>query len=88
MSLSPVPTAAAMLDKAGNLTIAWLSWFSRLFAVASTVNNSGATAARPVGSAQIPLMIGQSYFDTTLGIPVWIASLNPTVWVNATGVAV
>jgi hypothetical protein len=88
MSLSPLPSSAQLLDKAGNLTVAWLSWFSRLFAVASTVNNSGPTAARPVGSAQIPLMIGQMFFDTTLGIPVWIQSLNPTVWVNATGVPV
>jgi hypothetical protein len=25
------------------------------------------------------------YFDTTLGYPIWLESVNPDVWVDATG---
>jgi hypothetical protein len=88
MSLSPAPIAADVTQKGGFTTPAWKAWISQLFAVVSTVNNSGTTALRPVGSAQIPLSLGQAYFDTTLGIPVWIKSLNPTVWVNSAGAPV
>ncbi len=40
----------------------------------------GATASRPVTS-----QVGSSFFDTTLGLPIW---WNGTAWVNAIGVAV
>ena len=33
-------------------------------------------------------VIGQTTFDTSLGIPIWCKSLNPVVWVNASGMAV
>lgn len=42
---------------------------------------SGTTADRPT----LQLQIGQSYFDTTLGIPIWY---NGTVWKNASGTTV
>jgi hypothetical protein len=86
VSLSPAPLSMDLNAKGGTTASAWRAWLSQLFGVASTVNNAGTTANRPVGSSQIPLAIGQRYFDTTLGIPVWIKSLNPTVWVNASGV--
>jgi hypothetical protein len=38
---------------------------------------SGPTSARPTAS-----FVGQPYFDTTLGCPVW---WNGTGWVNASG---
>jgi hypothetical protein len=38
---------------------------------------SGTTAARPAGVG-----LGQPYFDTTLGVPIW---WNGTIWVNAVG---
>ena len=46
---------------------------------------SGITAHRPVSSAQARLAIGQFYFDTTLGYPIW---WNGTVWKNASGTTV
>ena len=88
MILSPAPLAADLTQKGGSTTPAWRAWLSQLFGVASQINASGPTTQRPIGSAQIPLSLGQSYFDTTLGIPVWIKSLNPTVWVNAAGAPV
>jgi hypothetical protein len=42
---------------------------------------SGTTANRPATE----LLVGQYYFDTTLGIPIWY---NGTNWVNATGTTV
>lgn len=47
--------------------------------VADVVNNpaSGVTAARPSGPA-----VGEPYFDTTLGIPIW---WRGAMWVDATG---
>jgi hypothetical protein len=46
---------------------------------------SGTTANRPLESIQAPIPVGQTYFDTTLGIPIW---WNGTVWKNASGTTV
>jgi len=46
-----------------------------------TVPDSGVTADRPT----FRLQVGQFYFDTTLGIPIW---WNGTVWKNASGTTV
>jgi hypothetical protein len=43
-----------------------------------TIPNSGTSANRPVE----PLLIGQTYFDTTLGQPIW---WNGNYWINAIG---
>lgn len=42
---------------------------------------SGTTANRPT----LQVQVGQQYFDTTLGIPIWY---NGTVWKNASGTTV
>lgn len=42
---------------------------------------TGATASRPTTG----LFAGYVHLDTTLGKPVFVKSLNPTVWVDATG---
>lgn len=49
--------------------------------VALNTPSSGTTAARPTTSLQV----GQQYFDTTLGIPIF---WNGTNWVNASGTTV
>ena len=41
----------------------------------------GTTAQRPA----VGQLIGQQYFDTTLGIPIWY---NGTKWVNSSGTVV
>ena len=43
--------------------------------------SAGTTANRPATSLQV----GQTYFDTTLGIPIW---WNGTNWINASGTTV
>jgi len=42
---------------------------------------AGTTANRPT----LQLQIGQPYYDTSLGIPIWY---NGTVWKNASGTTV
>lgn len=45
---------------------------------------NGTTAARPAGPSYPPV-VGQVYFDTDLGIPIW---WDGAAWVDATGAAV
>ena len=69
------------------LTNALRLYFNQVDNFAQSINipNSGTTANRPIDSVQAPLFIGQFYFDTTLGIPIWY---NGTVWKNASGTTV
>lgn len=51
----------------------------------------GSTLQRPVlpsSSADAALYLGQSYFDTTVGKPVFVKNTNPMQWVDATGTIV
>jgi hypothetical protein len=80
-----LPTAPAEYDQSRddqlnqNLRI----YFNNLdaFLTAISTPQNGATANRPTQNLQI----GQFYFDTTLGIPIWY---NGTVWKNASGTTV
>jgi hypothetical protein len=67
-----------------NFARAWASWFSNAHQVLSDVSNSGTTAQRP----STFMYVGKPYFDTTIGMPINVKSLNPTVWVNGVGTAV
>jgi len=51
------------------------------FSQALAIPNYGATTQRPITK----LLIGQQFFDTTLGYPIW---WNGTKWVNASGTGV
>ena len=53
--------------------------------LANAINNPdfGTTAARPTTD----LTVGQFYFDTTLGKPIWYGGTGPS-WVDATGASV
>lgn len=55
------------------------------FNQAVAIPDSGTTTQRPLQNVQAPLSIGQQFFDTTLGIPIW---WNGTVWKNASGTTV
>jgi hypothetical protein len=82
------PSNNTFVDDDKSITPSWLAYFSRLHAVISSLTESGPTAQRPVKG----LWIGRGYFDTTLGIKIFVkfASPNPaaTVWVNGAGTAV
>ena len=61
------------LDTANGLTIQALNTLA--------TPSAGITAARP----STGLQVGQFYFDTTLGIPIW---WNGTDWIDAAGTVV
>lgn len=59
----------------------WLQWFDRIHAICAANQQSGDTASRPTAR----LWIGRRYFDETLGKPVYVKSVKPAVWVDASG---
>ena len=73
--------SAVLVDDSGNVNPVWDQWFSRVHAIASSVQQSGTTANRP----DKMLWIGRRYFDTTLGKPVYLKSIRPSVWVDGIG---
>ena len=83
----PIPTTAYERAYLDELTKQLRLYFTQLDNFTQSIANpsSGTTAQRPVSTTQIPLAIGQFYYDTTLGIPIWY---NGTVWKNASGTTV
>jgi hypothetical protein len=62
-------------------------YFSQIdtFTQTIAIPPSGITADRPTQNVQNPLFVGQFYFDTTLGYPIW---WNGTDWVDSSGTVV
>lgn len=84
MSVLP-PVPRPNISTGGSLTPPWQSWFSVLASIVRPTGQSGATADRP-GKG---LYVGLSFFDTTLGKPVFVSVAGPpAVWVDATGTVV
>lgn len=85
MSLIPPIPDRLIVDKNGKLLSIWQTWLGNVYSqFLVTVGQNGTTAQRPTTN----LWVNQQYFDSTLGKPIWIKSLNPTVWVDATGSSV
>lgn len=74
----------AFTDKAGNVHPAWAAWLTTAHQILQDTSASGTTTQRPTNQ----LYIGKPYFDTTIGMSIQVASVNPTVWVNGVGAAV
>lgn len=72
------------LDASGDFLPAWRQWLTRTHAAVAALQQSGITADRPDRF----LWVGRTYFDTTIGKPIWLKSINPTVWVDGVGTAV
>jgi len=68
----------------GVLTPNWVQWFTKIGLFAGSVSDSGTTAHRPTSG----LFVGRFYFDTTLGKPIWLETVSPVGWVDATGASV
>lgn len=79
-----LPSNTAVLAQDGQTNRQWLQWFDRVHSIASAQQQAGPTAARPVTR----LWVGRQYFDTDLGRVVYVKSVNPAVWVDATGATV
>lgn len=69
------------MEVEGRFTIEWKGWLATVQRILFAQSSSGTTAQRPTAA----LYIGQRYYDTTLGKPIWVQSLGPTVWADATG---
>lgn len=76
--------ASLPLSAAAGVSQAFLTSIRNMYqTLATALNNpqAGTTAERPV----LDLVLGQTYFDFTLGIPIWWDS---TQWVDASGAPV
>lgn len=76
------PSTAPLADKDGNATQSFATWVSRMTFIGQSIQQSGATANRPTAI----LWIGRQYYDTDLGLPVYVDSVGPpVVWHDAAG---
>lgn len=71
-------------DENGNFSPAWMSFMTRIKDFIIWRSQYGTTAQRPTKG----LEIGTPYFDTTLNKPIWLKTVSPIAWVDATGGAV
>ena len=83
-TLNPPPLNMDMSQKGGKMTGPWLAWFQNAFNLIKALGGNGLTATRPTASTYV----GQQFFDTTLGKPIFLKQVSPAVWVDATGAAV
>ena len=73
-ALTVTPTGAAWPK-------AWANWMSQAWAILAAVEQSGVTADRPTTN----LWIGRTFFDTTIGLPIWYDGNVVTGWIDAAG---
>jgi len=89
MALISQPPTNAVDTQDGTLRIAgpsegWRNFFVAVFNICNALTMSGTTAQRPTTL----LWVGRPYLDETLGIPIWLKSITPTVWIDGTGAPV
>lgn len=82
------PLQQEIVNKTKYANDPWASFFSSVYrqSVKSelALEGTGTTSNRPTDN----LWVGRTYLDTTLGKPIWVESLSPTVWIDATGATV
>lgn len=82
--LGGLPLPPLMADEK-RFTAPWGGWLSIVQRILQATSSSGTTAQRPTTG----LYVGQFWFDTTLGLPVWVKATTPAVvWVNGAGAVV
>lgn len=74
----------AVVEDDGQPTRSWNSFFTKVRNWITADSQYGTTAQRPT----IGLQPGNKYFDSTLGFPVYVKSVNPVVWVRYDGTVV
>jgi hypothetical protein len=84
LPISPVEYSQQYQDQLSN---AFRLYFAQIDNItqALTIPDSGITADRPVDTGVIRLRVGQFYFDTTLGLPIW---WDGSDWIDASGTVV
>jgi hypothetical protein len=85
MSLSATPATPIIGTKGERLTPIWQVWFNSIQQWLGPQGQFGTTTKRPTSG----LYIGLSYYDQTLGYPVFVHQVTPTiVWHNGAGTPV
>jgi hypothetical protein len=84
LPIAPIDYRQQYIDQLNNALRLYFTSIDN-FTQATATPPSGITADRPVNTERIPLAIGQYYFDTTIGRPIWY---NGTNWINAAGTVV
>lgn len=85
MSLAPIPTTFQLTDGRGRIEPTYQAWLASIQQWLGPQGQYGTTAARPTKN----LWIGLQYFDQTLGYPVFVKQISPSiVWVNYNGTTV
>lgn len=67
----------------GSLAIDALTFFNAVQSIAFYSSRSGPTASRPTSTSF--RWIGMPYYDTTLGLPVFLHIASTSVWHKADG---
>jgi len=79
--LTPPPLQIQVDDqKNKKIAVPWIHWLQNLYTSFQGLSRSGTTDERPTSN----LWLGQVYFDTTLGQPVVVTSLDPVTWKKIT----
>lgn len=84
MSNYDYPSNSQVVDTNRMVTVPWNQLFTRWQLILSAIPQSGTTALRPTSN----LWVGRQFFDTTLGKPVYLKSVKPSVWVDGAGTVV
>jgi len=79
----PPPTQNSF-DESGQPVKAWTQFMLLISRLLSGLTESGTTAQRPTKD----LYVARMYYDLTLNKPIWVNSINPTVWKDAAGTTV
>lgn len=79
-----MPQMGPLLDSSNQFMPQWSQWFTLTDRLATSIQQSGITADRPVSN----LWVGRQFYDVTLNKPVYVSAVNPTVWRDAAGVIV
>jgi hypothetical protein len=80
--MNPPPLRSTLVKTTLQATESFAEWLMSAYRSADSVTQSGTTANRPT----VSLWIGRRYYDTTLGLPIWVHQISPAiVWHKADG---
>ena len=81
MALIGPPPSVAVDNSGDSVSQSWAVFFSNVSQILNALTSNGQTATRPTKM----LWAGRTYFDSSLGKPIWY---NGATWVDATGAGV
>lgn len=80
-----LPSDNILNDAGDDFTQSWTAFFTKVRNGIVLRTQAGTTAQRPTKGLEIGLV----YYDTTLGLPVWVHQVTPAVvWHNGAGAVV